>query len=156
MSLQEFYRYFAATIGRTIRLLPGSVNGTSAEVRRGRLGQWSSGLVSIAKSSELRGLVRRVFETDPIGTIPRRLWERSPEFQQTMLRRFGADAAVIYRPASGSGREDLPYRGESMRVTSAKAARELGYTALVPREEAMALTLAWAQYARLLRPVERE
>ena len=151
LSLREFYQYFADTIGRTIRLLPGSVNGTSTGPKRGLLGQWSSGLVSIAKSSELRGFVRRVFETDPVGTIPRRFWDRSPGFQQSMLRRFGADAAVIYRPPSSDGREDLPYWAEPMRVTSAKAARELGYTDLVPREEAMALTLAWAQYARLLR-----
>ena len=64
------------TIGRTVRLLEASTNGSSAVPRQGLVGQWSSAVVSIAKSAELRSLVRRVFETDPIGTIPRRLWER--------------------------------------------------------------------------------
>jgi hypothetical protein len=41
------------------------------------------------------------------------------------------------------------YYGENALVSSAKAARELGGVA-VPRTEAMALTLKWACYARLL------
>jgi hypothetical protein len=47
-------------------------------------------------------MVRRVLETDPIGTYPRRLWDRSPRFQQDMLRRFGASA----REANPLGRRD--------------------------------------------------
>ena len=80
---------------------------------------------------------------------PRRLWERSPGFQQMMLRRFGADPAVVYRPSSDDADETLVYDGENAFVSSAKAARELGVAA-VPRAEAMALTLKWARYARLL------
>ena len=155
VSLREFYQYFATTIDRTVRVLPASSNGASHSTSPGLIGRWTSGLTTIAKSSELRGLVRRVFETDPIGTVPRRLWERSPAFQQSMLRRFGADAAVIYRPAPPAGQEDLPYFGEPSLVSSAKARRELGYAGLVPREEAMALTLAWARAARLLRPAAK-
>jgi nucleoside-diphosphate-sugar epimerase len=148
LSLRDFYEFFGKSSGLRVRVAPDRpVNAHSR--KPGVLSQWRAGVLTIARSPELRGLVRRVFETDPIGTLPRRLWEQSPRFQQTMLRRFGADAAVVYRPSNHESDDDLVYYGEAALVSSAKAARELGGVA-VPRDTAMAITLEWARYARLL------
>jgi hypothetical protein len=66
------------------------------------------------------------------------------------LRRFGADAAVIYRGAAASANDDLTYTGESARVSSDKVARELGLMPAGSLAETMAWTLDWARYARVL------
>jgi hypothetical protein len=70
-----------------------------------------------------------------------------------MLRRFGADAAVVYRPSAQKGADDLIYYGELAAVSAARAERELGLQVPTSRERAMALTLEWARHARLLRPL---
>jgi len=93
---------------------------------------------TIATSPEFRGIVRRVLDTDPIGTLPRRLWGRSPAMQNKLLRRFGSSPAVVYRPAGG-GDDRLVYSSEPGQASAAKAAREIGYEPLVSRERAMAL-----------------
>lgn len=149
LSLREFYSYFGAADGLAPTLLP-DWKDAGAGAANGFMANLVSGVKTIATSPELRGIVRRVFETDPIGTIPRRFWEKSPAFQQKMLRRFGADAAVIYRPSLPETAEPLIYYGEAARVSGTKAEKELGAAAARSREDAMALTLEWARYARLL------
>jgi nucleoside-diphosphate-sugar epimerase len=146
LTLAGFYNFFGAPAGLAVRLRPEWRQEAGSTERRGLL----SGLRTIATSSELRGIVRRVLETDPIGTLPRRLWDRSPRFQTTMLRRFGADSAVVYRGSGSSGDDDLIYYGEAATVSSAKAHTVLGYTAPVGHNDAMTRTLEWARYARLL------
>jgi hypothetical protein len=71
-----------------------------------------------------------------------------------MLRRFGADAAVVYRPAPLDAGEELVYYGEHALVSGTKATSELGVVPVRSRGEAMALTLEWARYARLLPNVD--
>jgi nucleoside-diphosphate-sugar epimerase len=149
VSLREFYEYFAAAAGLDVRLVPASSNGAAAAAP-GVASRWLKGFRTIATSPELRGIVRRVIETDPMGTLPRRLWNASPKLQQSLLRRFGADAAVIYRPSTGTSSGDLLYYGEPARVSIEKARTELGFAPPVPRERAMTLTLEWARSARLL------
>jgi predicted dehydrogenase/nucleoside-diphosphate-sugar epimerase len=149
VSLRDFYGYFAHAAGADLRLRPEwQANGSSP--RTNVVDRWQGAIRTIARSPELRGFVRRVIETDPIGVLPRWLWNLSPAFQRSMLRRFGADTMVIYRPLAGDSRKDLVYSGEPALVSSAKAQRELGFIAAVPRVQAMALTLDWARYARLL------
>jgi nucleoside-diphosphate-sugar epimerase len=153
VSLREFFGYFAAAGQHDpIRVVPApAANGESA-APPGLAGRWVGGLKSIATSPELRAMVRRVFNTDPIGTWPRKWWEASPARQEALLRRFGADAAVVYRPAAPEGSEDLLYYGEPARVSIDRARAELGFEPLVSRDRAMALTLEWARAARLVRP----
>jgi predicted dehydrogenase/nucleoside-diphosphate-sugar epimerase len=149
VSLREFYGFFAQSAGATLRLVPGW-REQAPSARAGVLTRWLSAFRTIARSPELRGLVRRIMDTDPVGALPRHLWNRSPAFQQSMLRRFGADAAVIYRPATADSSADLVYHGEPALVSTGKAEKELGFTQPIPRARAMALTLEWARYARLL------
>ena len=66
------------------------------------------------------------------------------------MKKFGADAAVIYRPIAAGTDEELVYYGEPARVSIEKAKAELGFVPPVSHERAVALTVAWARYARLL------
>jgi nucleoside-diphosphate-sugar epimerase len=147
VSLREFYQFFSDPAGMPVRLLPewkAQENGGDGGIT------WFAAVRTIARSPELRGIVRRILETDPVGRLPRGLWNLSPAFQQFMLSKFGADAAVVYRRPTAADSEDLIYYGEPARVSCAKAARELGFTATVPASQARELTLEWARYARLL------
>ena len=91
-----------------------------------------------------------------MGTLPKRLWNASPEMQRRLLKLFRVDAAVVYRGAPAvSGSELLPYYGEPALVSSAKAQTELGFAPAVQRERAMSLTLEWATEARLVRADDR-
>jgi predicted dehydrogenase/nucleoside-diphosphate-sugar epimerase len=149
VSLREFYDFFGAAIGASVKVLPDWRPDNSGGPQS-LLGSWVGGVKTVLRSPELRGIVRRVIETDPIGTVPRKLWNMSPNVQQSLLRRFGADAAVVYRGTAGESGGELVYQGEPGRVTSARAAKDLGFAASIPRADAMALTLEWARYARVL------
>lgn len=151
LSLEQFFGWFASAAGRKVELVPLATTAGVGSTP-GLMARWTGGLKSIATSPELRGMVRRILNTDPIGTWPRRFWESSPGMQQALLKKFGADAAVIYRPSStapGAG-DRLIYTGEPGLVSVDKARRELGLDRLVPREHAMHLTLHWARHARLI------
>jgi predicted dehydrogenase/nucleoside-diphosphate-sugar epimerase len=152
LTLLDFYDYFARPHGLKLVLVPEPLDEAAA-VSKGFVSRLAGGVLGIAKSSEFRGIVRRVLDTDPIGTLPRRLWDRSPRMQEKMLRAFGSDPAVVYRRAAAGGADLLEYYGESALVLSAKAQTELGYVPLA-QSEAMARTLVWARYARLLPALE--
>jgi nucleoside-diphosphate-sugar epimerase len=149
VSLREFYGYFADRAGASIRVMP-HVEEPLPTARSGAVRQWLSAVRAISTSPQLRALVRKVLDTDPIGTLPRRLWDASPGMQQTLLRRFGADAAVVYRPGAAEDRQDLVYYGEPARVSIDALERDLGFAPAVDRQRAMALTREWAEYARLI------
>src|SRR5262245_61197671 len=100
VSLLDFYTYFGAPTGRSVRLWPDWRSEDPASSSAGFIGRWVSGIGAIARSPQLRGFVHRVLDTDPVGTLPRKLWDLSPSAQRWLLRRFGADAAVIYRPSA--------------------------------------------------------
>ena len=150
VSLRDFYEYFARAAGVAVPVLAAEDASAVRPAPPGWLGRWMAGAKTIATSPQLRAFVRRVLDTDPIGRLPRRMWEASPRLQQTLLRRFGADAAVIYRPPAAQGAAPIAYYGEAARVSIEKARTELGFAPHVGRERAMALTLEWARSARLV------
>lgn len=149
-SLREFYEFFGRPGGLVLQFRPAAPSDAGPAAKPGLATRWIWAFSAIAKSSELRGMVKRVLETDPIGTLPRRLWDRSPKLQQRLLRRFGADTAVIYRHAPAETGEVLVYYGEAARVSGAKATAELGLKPAQPRASAMSRTMEWARYARVL------
>ncbi len=118
--LREFYGYFARAAGLPVPVLGVAALSAAAPRPTGWLGRWTAGARTIATSPQLRAFVRRVLDTDPIGTLPRRLWEASPRMQQSLLRRFGADAAVIYRPPADQPRPPIAY----LRRVGARVDRE--------------------------------
>ena len=148
LSWKEYYGVFAKAAGAEIRLAPYPSTQTGAG--RGVLGRWVDGGKQIAFSPEVRALAKKVMWTDPYGTLPRRLWERSPGLQRRVLKTMGVDEAVIYREPPAPVPSEVKFRVDPTLVVFEKATRELGYRGLVSRAEAMALTTEWARYARLL------
>jgi nucleoside-diphosphate-sugar epimerase len=148
LTLRGFYEFFGQRVGGAVDVVAGDPAGAPAQA--GFASRWIGGARTIALSPEVRGLVRRILETEPIGTWPRRVWDTSPGLQARALKLFKVDAAVVYRPAASEDAPKLVYRGEAARVSSAKAMKDLGYAAPVSLDRALALTLAWAEYARLV------
>jgi predicted dehydrogenase/nucleoside-diphosphate-sugar epimerase len=147
-TLREFYELYATLAGRPLRILDTEAEPEPA--RPGLTGRWIGAARTIATSPQLRAIVRKVLDTDPIGTLPRKLWDLSPAMQQKLLKRFGSDPAVIYRPALAGAAETVLYYGEAAHVSIARAQTDLGYEPPVDRARATALTVAWARAARLL------
>lgn len=152
VSLGEFYGFFAQHGGRTVQSARAPAPPAQGAAEKGLVSRWVSGVRTIATSAEFRGIVRRTFETDPVGTWPRKFWNARPDLQQSMLRRFGADAAVVYRPDTEAEPDLLVYDGENARVSIVRLETDLGFVAPVSRDRAMLLTLEWAHHARLMPP----
>ncbi len=146
LTLREFYQYFADASDASLRLVADRPGGGPPR-RRG----WIEGLRAIALAPEVRALVHRILDTDPVGTLPKKLWDASPGVQRRLLKLFHVDAAVVYRPQPAACGELLEYRGEHAVVSSARLSTELGYVPAVMPTRAMALTLEWAEEARLVR-----
>jgi predicted dehydrogenase/nucleoside-diphosphate-sugar epimerase len=146
LSWRAFYEYFAD--GQHVRV----VGRTSASERdtRGLARRWVGGARAIALSPELRGLAKKVMWTDPIGTWPRRLWDRSPGLQRRVQKALRIDAAVIYRESPPDRPDVVEFTIDPTFVVSDKAMARLGYRGLVSRDEAMQLTKVWAKTARLI------
>jgi predicted dehydrogenase/nucleoside-diphosphate-sugar epimerase len=145
-TLRDFYQYFASGSDSTIHLAASRPGGAASK----KVG-WVAGLRAIALAPEVRALVHRVLDTDPVGTLPRKLWDSSPNLQRRLLKLFRVDAAVVYRGTSAcSGPDLLYYYGDPALVSTDKARRELGFEPAVAHERAMALTSAWSREARLM------
>jgi uncharacterized protein YbjT (DUF2867 family) len=149
LSLYEFFGFFAASANRPIRVIP-NVAVPSAGPQAGVLSRWLAGCRTIVLAPEVRALIHRIMDTDPVGAVPRRLWESSPRAQSALLRLFRVDAAVTYRVPADTAPADLAYYGDAGLVSTAKATQELGFVPEVARTRAMELTRHWAEYARLL------
>ena len=148
LSWRAFYEYFAAGTGATVRVTDRPDQDTPASA--GLVSRWMGGLREIAFSPEVRGLAKKVLWTDPVGTWPRQLWERSPALQKRVQRALRIDAAVTYREPAAAAPELVEFTIDPTLVLFDKAAARLGYVGIVPRPDAMALTLEWARAARLL------
>jgi nucleoside-diphosphate-sugar epimerase len=147
LTLQEFFDFFGRAEDLKVRLVPAPAEAAPA---RGLAARWLEGSRAIVLSSELRALVHRILDTDPVGAVPRWLWNASPDAQAKLLKLFRVDPVMIYRPSDTQGEGDLVYNGDNSLVSSAKAERELGFRPIVSREDAMDLTLTWSRYARLV------
>jgi nucleoside-diphosphate-sugar epimerase len=150
MSWEEYYGYFATELGLHVGTRPPDASGNSGRRKAGALRSFWNGGLSIAKSSELRGLGRRVLETDPIGTLPRGLLERSPGLDRRLRKLVGADAATVYRPAAESESSDVyEVLPRQTRISVEKARRVLGYEPVVAKDVALKTTLDWLRVAGL-------
>jgi predicted dehydrogenase/nucleoside-diphosphate-sugar epimerase len=150
LSWRDYYAFFASAAGKNLRVepYPSKTNGSGPSALR----RWVEGGKQIAFSPEVRALAKKVMWTDPYGVLPRRLWERSPGLQRSVLRTLGVDEATIYREPEPRAPFEVRFRIDPTTVVFDKATRELGYNGTVRRPEAMQLTLEWARYARILTP----
>jgi len=157
----EFFGYFAQAFGvqvRTIsrdelRQLRPEPSGLSV-VRVAE--SWYRGSVELAKSAEMRALLRRFLDTHPMGRAPLWFLDRFPGVPGMIRPLLGRDTPFVYRKADANGtqvpNDDLftidPIRA---RVSTDKATRVLGYAPAVSRPRAMHLSLDWLRYSRLVR-----
>lgn len=148
VSWREFYGFFADALGASLRVAadeePNEVVATP-----GVFARWRRGMAEIVCSPEFRGLARKCLDTDPIGTLPRKLWNEAPAFRRRVQDALGMTEAVVYRPAAAPQGSDLQFRVESAVIAVEKAARRLACQPVVSRERAMALTLEWVQQSRI-------
>lgn len=148
LSWRAFYEYFAdETPGRVRVVARPSLDSRATP---GVLSRWTGGFRDIALSPEVRALAKRILWTDPIGNVPRRIWERSPALQKRVQRALRIDAAVTYREPPPQEPDVVEFLIDPTLVVFDRATAILGYTGVVPRPEGMALTRAWATSARLL------
>lgn len=147
LSWREFYNYFGAKAGTEVRVTPYQMAGGKGP---GLVRRTLSATRTIATSAEVRALAKKIMWTDPIGALPRALWDRSPSLQRRVLRTLGVDQAVIYRESAPAAAETTTFTIEPTLVVFDKAAERLGYVGVVSRSDGMALTREWARQARLL------
>jgi predicted dehydrogenase/nucleoside-diphosphate-sugar epimerase len=146
----EYFGYFADRLGAVIR------HATRDEVRQPKTPvstatRWLCSTRDLVISSEVKGLVRRIYQSEPWGTPSRWVVDRFPWAVEAIANRLRPSKPFIYRPVSPLQQES-PFIVDPIaaRVSTLKAQRMLGYEPVVDRPRAMALTLAWAQYARIV------
>jgi predicted dehydrogenase/nucleoside-diphosphate-sugar epimerase len=146
LSWRAFYEYFAGAHPVRVVARTATPEGDAPGLVR----RWAGGMREIALSPELRGLAKKVLWTDPVGTWPRRVWDRSPTLQRRVQSALRIDAAVTYREPPPPDPEIVEFTIDPTLVVSEKARTRLGYRGLVARDEALQLTKAWAEAARLI------
>lgn len=149
LSWREFYQVFADALGSELRFKDSPVGPIDTTRAPGILSRWGTGVRTIMLSAELRAFARKCMQTDPVGTLPRRLWEDVPTLRRRIQDALGMTDALIYRPERADQEPGMVFRTESARVLTQKAQGLLGYRTAVPRPRAMELTLKWAQHARI-------
>jgi predicted dehydrogenase/nucleoside-diphosphate-sugar epimerase len=149
LSWREFYEVFAEALGTRLLFKDASLDSTESPRAPGLLARWRSGLGDVMMSPELRAFARKCIQTDPVGVIPRKLWEDVPALRRRLQSALGMTEAMVYRPETPSEESPMVFRTESALVLTDKAETVLGYRPAVSRARAMELTLKWAQHSRL-------
>jgi predicted dehydrogenase/nucleoside-diphosphate-sugar epimerase len=159
LSWADFHRYYSDGLELPLRAVPVE------EFERRRAGQsgwgpgrwflgWFRALAEVCTSQELVGLGKKVLRTDPLGAGPRWVLGRFPGLRGRLRRILHLDRPAVYRPEAarpGSPPVDLLEMFACRApVRIDKARRQLGYEPPVSRDLAMALTLEWVRYARLI------
>ena len=147
LSWREFYAFFAEAMGTPLQVSASSNSSPASVAPPGVLKRWQRGVTQIVMSPELRALARKCMDTDPIGALPRRLWE-TPALRKRIQAALGMTDATIYRPAPAAGAPML-FQAEAAAVVAEKATRVLKFEPIVTRERAMDLTVAWARHMRI-------
>jgi predicted dehydrogenase/nucleoside-diphosphate-sugar epimerase len=153
----EYFEYFAARTGSRVQYVskPRPPEHAAAAAP-GVLKQWASSTRDLLLSSEAKALAKRIYTSDPWGTPARWAVETFPRPVARLKGWLRAEAGFVYRPNPQA--QEVPFftiDPIAARVSTEKAARMFGFRTLVPREEAMELTLEWARYARIV-PQARE
>ena len=113
--------------------------------------RWYEGTRDLLVSAETKGLAKRIYNAEPWGNPARWFIETFPAVTQRLKEQIRPDEGPVYRPVPAPS-AGAPFVVDPIHasVSAEKARRVLGYEPVVSRERAMALTLAWARYARLV------
>jgi predicted dehydrogenase/nucleoside-diphosphate-sugar epimerase len=147
----EYFGYFADRLGSTLQR---AAKQPPAPVTAGPslLSRWLRGTRDLVTSSEVKALAKRVYQSDPWGAPARWGVETFPNAVRKVAAIVRPEEPFIYRPnPEPVGHGDMfTVDPIAARVNAEKAARVLGFKPLVSRSRAMALTLDWARYARIV------
>jgi predicted dehydrogenase/nucleoside-diphosphate-sugar epimerase len=149
----DYFGYFANRLGMPINHVPRPApSANPAGGQKSLLGRWASGTRDLVLSSEVKALARRIYLSDPWGTPARWGIDRFPRAASRLKNLIKPDEGFVYRPNPVRSDDLAPFTVDPIHaeVTAEKARRMLGYQPVVSREQALALTLAWAQYARIV------
>jgi len=147
----DYFGYFADALGARIQYLPARER--AAEVSApSLLKRWAQSTRDLVLSSEVKALARRIYLSDPWGTPARWGIDRFPGAAHRVKNLIRPDEAFVYHPNPVRKDDLAPFVVDPIhaRVSVEKARRLLGFEPVVPRARAMALTLAWARYARIV------
>jgi nucleoside-diphosphate-sugar epimerase len=147
----EYFTFFADRLGTSIGHVTRNELPRSMETPASTATTWFRSTRDLLTSSEAKGLARRIYQSDPWGIPARWIVDRFPGFVQAAADHLRRSEPFVYRPAPSVPQESLFIIDPiSARVSNEKAQRVLGYEPVVERARAMELTLAWAQYARIV------
>jgi len=154
----EYFGYFADRMGARIQFVSKSDRAAvSPRPPAGLLTRWVTGTRDLVLSAETKGLAKRVYTSDPWGTPARWAVETFPSVVARLKELVRPEEGIVYRPNPPA--EPLPLFTVdpiAAHVSSEKARKMLGFAPLVPRQQAMELTLLWAQYARIVPAAARD
>jgi hypothetical protein len=148
----DYYGYFAQQIGATVRHAPKHLSEQpAASASPSILSRWLASTRDAITSPETKGFAKRIYNSDPWGTAARWFVETDPGAVAAIAAKVRPEEGLVYRPEPGpEPPSTFTVDPIAARVSTAKAARLLGFHPVVPRPRAMALTLAWARYARVV------
>jgi nucleoside-diphosphate-sugar epimerase len=157
LTWRQLFEAYAAALG--VRPVSVSVDEYEAMLAASRaprrqpwLRRWADAALDIATSHEAMGLAKKILATDPIGTFPRRLINRSPRFKEALRRLVGDNQPEIYRVERTPGGPGVPLQllqvyAITAGVNISKARSRLGYESLMDRGRALSTTSDWLQDA---------
>ena len=149
-SWYDFYAYFAERLGLN---LPDKALEQKTDISNDNFVKaFVNGFMEIFTSPEFKAFGRKVLETDPIGTLPRKVFETVPATEKLVRKLIKADdSPPIYVPECRPKPSLLVKMGSGGSVLSIQKLRSLlNYEPLVSREEALEKTLAWVKYAQIV------
>jgi predicted dehydrogenase/nucleoside-diphosphate-sugar epimerase len=148
----EYFGFFASAIGADIQHRARQPSSGSVPEQPSALHRWTRETKDLLTSTEAKALAKRIYNSKPWGTPARKFVERFPNAVRRIARAIRPEEPFIYTPKVEAAEQTNLFVIDPIhaRVSADKAARVLGFRAVVPRHRAMELTLAWARHARIL------
>jgi predicted dehydrogenase/nucleoside-diphosphate-sugar epimerase len=153
---REFYQYFAEAQGFDLTCVPIANphrNGLASVGHQPMSWPMSvvRGIGEIVTSREFKALGKRMLQTDPIGTVPRKALDRFPALERGVRRMVGADDLLpVHRPERPAACDAVLLGSGGAVLSIEKLRNVLGFQPLVTHQRAMELTLDWVKYARII------
>ncbi|HUK35843.1 MAG TPA: NAD-dependent epimerase/dehydratase family protein, partial [Vicinamibacterales bacterium] len=153
----EYFGYFADRLGASVQHVAKQPAAQAAQAPS-LVSRWLRGTRDLVTSSEVKGLAKRIYQSEPWGTPARWGVETFPNAVRRVAAIVRPEEPFIYRPNPVAAAEGDVFTVDPIaaRVNAEKAARVLGVKPIVSRSRAMALTLEWARYARIVPAAARE
>jgi predicted dehydrogenase/nucleoside-diphosphate-sugar epimerase len=150
----DFYGYFANATGTRLQAIPDDeyqpVQGPHVRSTMDWILTPVTGVRDVVVSPEMWKLVKRVLKTEPIYSAGKRTLDAAPSLGSFVRRSLGVEQPPVYERPKKAAPELFYFDLTRPVVSNARAKQVLGFRPSVTRDEAMAATLRWARYARIL------